>query len=179
MKEQPLGSAAEHDGGASQQIAPQEMKKISSRWTFFNKWVFPVSLFGFLAAFVALSLSLGAPEKDPMFLIGPAAMAIFGFVLMRKLVWDLADEVYDCGDELLIKNRGKEDRIKLSNVINVNVSSLTNPPRITLRLDKPGRLGPEISFSPPRAFSLNPFAKNPIGEDLIVRVDRARVKRAG
>ena len=95
------------------------MKRISSRWTFFNKRLFPVIWFGFLAVFVALSLSLGAPEKDPMFLIGPAAMAIFGFVLMRKLVWDLADEVYDCGDELLIKNRGREDRIKLSNVINV------------------------------------------------------------
>jgi hypothetical protein len=89
------------------------------------------------------------------------------------------DEVYDCGDELLIKNRGREDRIKLSNVINVNVSSFTNPPRITLRLDKPGRLGPEISFPAITAFSLNPFAKNQIGEDLIVRVDRARAKRAG
>jgi hypothetical protein len=89
------------------------------------------------------------------------------------------DEVYDCGDSLLIRNRGKEERINLSNIINVNVSSNTNPRRITLRLDKPGRLGNEIAFSPEsRGFNINPFAKNEIGEDLIVRVDRARVTRA-
>jgi hypothetical protein len=32
----------------------------------------------------------------------PIAMSIFGFVLMRKLVWDLVDEVCDYGDYLLV-----------------------------------------------------------------------------
>jgi hypothetical protein len=143
--------------------------KITSRWTFYYKWIFPVFWFGFIAFFTVSST----------FYLVPAAMALFGFVLMKKLVWDLVDEVYDCGDSLLIRNRGKEERINLSNIINVNVSSNTNPRRITLRLDKPGRLGNEIAFSPEsRGFNINPFAKNEIGEDLIVRVDRARVTRA-
>jgi len=56
--------------------------------------------------------------------------------------------------------RGVEEDIPLSN-----------------RLVTPGKFGTELSFSPIRRFWLNPFAKNPFGEDLIVRVDRARSRR--
>jgi hypothetical protein len=93
-------------------------------------------------------------------------------------MWDLADEVHDCGDSLLIRKGSNEEHIPLSNIMNVSVSTNMNPPRITLRLVKPGRLGSEISFSPPSRLSFNPFAKNPVAEDLMVRVDQARVKRA-
>lgn len=155
------------------------MTRISSRFTQFHKRIFPTFWFGFVALFAATSFFSGAGDTDPMFYIGPAFMAVVGFAFMKKLVWDLADEVYDCGDELLVRNRGREERIRLSGIINVNVSSNMNPPRITLRLDRPGRLGGEVAFSPASdGFSLNPFARNRIGEDLIVRVDRARMKRA-
>lgn len=36
-----------------------------------------------------------------MFLVMSCFMAVFGLFLMRKLVWDLIDEVHDCGDSLL------------------------------------------------------------------------------
>ena len=157
------------------------MTKISSKWTLFYKRIFPIFWFGLIAVFLILAIFGGRnkPNPVPMQYVVPAFMLVVGFFLMKKLVWDLVDEVYDCGDSLLVKNRDTEERINLSNVMNVNVSSSTNPPRITLRLVKPCRLGNEIAFSPERqGFSLNPFAKNKIGEDLIVRVDRARVKRA-
>ncbi len=154
------------------------MKKISSKWTQYNKKLFPAIWFGFLAVFLVTSLFDGAAEASIVFVAAPLVMMVFGFFLMKKLVWDLVDEVYDAGDYLLVRNRGKEERINLANVINVNVSTMVNPPRITLRLEKPSRLGPEVAFSPDRALSLNPFAKNQIGEDLILRVDRARRKSA-
>lgn len=56
----------------------------------------------------------------------------------------------------------------------VNTSTNGNLPRVTLRLVKPGRFGSEISFALPARFSFNPFAKHPVVEDLIVRVDKAR-----
>ena len=96
---------------------------------------------------------------------------------MKKLVWDLADEVYDYGDSLLIKNRGIEENVLLSNIMNVSASTSMNPPRITLRLVTPGQLASEILFCPISPFSLNPFVKNAVAEDLIVRVDNARSKR--
>jgi len=67
--------------------------------------------------------------------------------------------------------------LPFSNVMNVSMSTGLNPPRLSLRVVTPGQLGPEIVFSPARRFSLNPFARNPIAEDLMVRVDRARSKR--
>jgi hypothetical protein len=105
-------------------------------------------------------------------------MAVFGHFLMKKLVWDLVDEVYDCGDFLLVKNRDDEERIALSNIMNVNASTYINPPRITLRLVNPSKFGSEVAFSPITGFKLNPFAKNAVAEDLIVRVYQARSKRA-
>jgi len=56
---------------------------------------------------------------------------------------------------------------------------LMNPPRVTLRLVKAGRFGSEVTFTPPMRFRFNPFAKPPIVEELIVRVDRARRERRG
>lgn len=155
------------------------MKKISSgSYTFFSKKVFPVLWFGFLVFFVISTVATGAVEKDFMFLVVPVLMAVFGFFLMKKLVWDLVDEVYDGGDFLLVKSGGKEDRVALSNIMNVSASRYTNPPRITLRLVVPGKFGKEIAFAPVSAFTLNPFAKNEVEEDLIVRVDQARSRRA-
>lgn len=113
-----------------------------------------------------------------MALVIPLAMAVFGFFLMKKLVWDLVDEVYDCGDALLVKNRDEETLVPLSNIMNVSASVLQNPPRITLRLIKPGAFGNEIAFAPIIGFRINPFAKNRVAEDLIVRVHNAKGGRA-
>ena len=154
------------------------MTKISSGYTAFMKKGFPVFWFGFIALFVAIALSRSGVRADPMLLIAPCALAVFGYFIFKKLVFDLVDEVYDCGDYLLIRNGGEEDHLALSNVMNVNSSTYTNPPRITLRLVNPGKFGSEVAFSPVRKFTLNPFKPNPVAEDLIVRVDKARSRRA-
>jgi hypothetical protein len=154
------------------------MKKISSTSTFISKKILPLLWFGFLAYFVVRTLLTGAAQKDPMLLVVAVLMAVFGYFLMKRLLWNLADEVYDGGDFLLIKNRGEEDRVALSDIMNVSVSTYPNPSRITLKLINPGKFGKEITFAPAASSALNPFAKNQIAEDLIVRVDQARSKRA-
>ena len=151
------------------------MKKISSGQTFFLKKVFPVFWFGFLLLFLSISVFAKMPrEAQVPFVLIPCAMSVFGFLLFRKLIWDLADEVFDAGDHLVVRKGGEEDVVKLDNIMNVNATVAVNPPRITLRLVKPCRFGDEVVFSPLRPFTLNPFAKNAIAEDLIVRVDAAR-----
>ena len=72
-----------------------------------------------------------------MFLLVPGVMA----------VWDLVDAVFDYGDYLLVKNRGAENRIMLSNIMNVSSSTFMNPPRITLKLVRPSKLGRERASS--------------------------------
>ena len=153
------------------------MKKISSSLTMVHKKIFPAFWFGFLAIFFVVSLTSGAADRDPMFLIVPVVMAVIGYFAMKKFAWILVDEVYDCGDFLLVRNRGDEDRIPLANVMNVDPSTFVNPPRITLRLASPSKWGMHVVFSPVRSAALNPFARNAVAQDLIVRVERARGSR--
>jgi hypothetical protein len=160
-------------------VARQEamQKKISAKSTFFFKTLLPIFWFGFLAFLIVTELFSGVLQKAPTAFIVPFLMAAIGFVVLKKLVWDLVDEVYDCGDTLLVRNNGQEAAIRLSEIMNVSVSTTVNPPRITLRLVNPSTFGSEIAFSPMRDFTFNPFAKYPIAEDLIVRVHKARSTR--
>jgi hypothetical protein len=64
--------------------------------------------------------------------------------------------------------------VRLENIIKVTASIFANPPRVTVMLQTPSRLGSRITFIPPMPFTLNPFWKSPIVDELIGRVDRAR-----
>ena len=120
------------------------MTRISSRRTIWYKRGFPFLWFGFLAVFVAAGFLSGGIEKDLAFIIFPCIMGVFGFFMLKKLVWDLVDEVYDDQDSLLIRNRGEEERIALSNIMNVSATMLMNPPRTTLRLVNQGNSGTKL-----------------------------------
>jgi hypothetical protein len=150
------------------------MQRISSRTTLFYKRVFPVFWFGFLALFFLVPLlarkSAGGPPVV-VFLV-PAFMMVFGYFLMKKLVFDLADEVLDDGDALIVRFGSEQQRIPLSEIINVSYSYMQNPNRVTLTLRTPCQFGKEVSFSPPARFL--PFAKSPIVAGLIDRIDAAR-----
>ena len=129
--------------------------------------------FGILAVIPTLGFTTGKTThaKDVAVVI-PIVMALLGYVLMRHLVFDLVDEAWDAGDYLVFKNKGVEEIVRLENIVNVSSPTLMNPPRVTLTLRTPSRLGKEITFSPPP--SLNPFKKSPIIDELIQRVDVAR-----
>lgn len=150
------------------------MKVISSKTTFVSKKLFPAAWFGFLGIFIATAVFSGTAKDDPGFLVVPVIMLVFGYFLMKKLVWDLADEVVDYGDYLQVRYKDQQDIVYLNNIMNVSVSSNQNPPRITLRLRTPGKFGQEVAFTPVSKFSFNLFKKNEVAEDLIVRVDKAR-----
>jgi hypothetical protein len=153
------------------------MRRISSRTTFWYKRIFPIVWFGLLALFIAGGVFANALNDRTQlvpFIVLPAVMAVIGYVVMKKLVFDLIDEVWDDGAALIVRDRGREDRIALSNIMNVSYSPLINPPRVTLMLRQPSNFGAEISFSPPVRFV--PFAKSPVIEDLILRIDATRRK---
>jgi hypothetical protein len=144
------------------------------------KRVFPVIWFGFIALFIAVpfvrSGVRGWVALPPLgFLLVPVFMAIFGYFIMKKFVFDLVDEVLDDGDALVIRNGGTEERVPLAEIINVSYSQLTNPPRVTLSLRNPSRFGDQVSFCAPGSFSpLRMFSTNPTIDELIKRIDAAR-----
>ena len=150
------------------------MKKLTSKATFFHKRVFPLIWFGFLGVFLCVGLFSNASGKGPgvMFLVVPIGMAIFGYFIMKKLVWNLIDEVYDESTSLLFRNGNQEVRVSLKDIKNVSYSTMTNPPRVTLSIRYKTALGDELTFSPPASWV--PFKKNKDIERLIDRIDEAR-----
>jgi hypothetical protein len=99
------------------------MTRLSSNWTFFYKRIFPILFIGlvilFFAVLVLIATRSGNSPQLP-FIIVPIVMAVIFYFTMKKLVFDVADEVVDLGDALLVKNGDQEDRIALSDIINVN-----------------------------------------------------------
>jgi hypothetical protein len=150
------------------------MKKLSSRSTFFFKRIFPVILFGFIIFFILTAVFVDRRDRtaDVMIFVVPVFMAVVGYFIMKNLVFDLIDEVYDEGSTLLFKNNGKTVRINLTDIKNVSYSVMVNPPRVTISLRHKTEFGDELSFSPPA--SLIPFKKNSDITELIDRVDKAR-----
>lgn len=159
------------------------MQRLSSADTVFYKRIFPVLWFGLLLVVGAIVwLQPGGPGKAPPreILVVPPFMMVFGYVLMRRLVSDLVDEVWLDGDQVVVVQRGERTRIPLLQVMNVNATTMVNPPRVTLMLRQPSaRLGEAVSFVPagPRGF-LSGFRPNPVAVDLIRRIDALRQRTA-
>lgn len=153
-------------------------KRISSRNTFFLKRVFPVIWFGIIACILLVGLTAAghSAQSVPRFaFLMPVVLLGLGYFVVRRFVFDLADEVYDEGDALRVRFGNEEERIALSNIINVSYAGVTNPPRCTLTLRDSGRFGKEVTFSPPQKL-FGPLLRmtNPIVSELIERVDAAR-----
>jgi hypothetical protein len=150
------------------------MTRISSGATLFHKKIFPAIWFGCLGVFAALQWARSGPQDNRWaFIVIIVLMAVFGYFLMRKVIWELVDEVLDGGDFLLIRQGADEERVPLADIMNVDEEPEMSPERITLQLVKPGKFGAKVSFALPARFSFS-SSKHPITEDLILRVDRAR-----
>jgi len=109
-------------------------------------------------------------ELSTSFFIAPALIMLIGFPNTKKLVFDVADEVWDDDDALIAKKRGKQQRIALSDIRDASYSAFTN--RVTLSVRGPSVLGEQITFAPPARFL--PFGASPEITDLIKRIDCAR-----
>ena len=91
-------------------------------------------------------------------------MVVVGYSLMRALIFELVDEVFLNGDQIIIRNRRKVDKFAVTNILNVNLT-MSNPERITLTLKQPCLFGKVVTFSPPMRFW--PFGNHPVARDLI------------
>jgi hypothetical protein len=151
------------------------MKRISGS-IFFMKYMFPVFWFGFVGSFLVIVLFTERSEGGWFLfaIIVPTIMGILGYSMMKKMVWDLADEVLDAGNALVIRFGKEQEMIPLAEIVNVSYCYMMSPARVTLTLRQPCRFGSEISFATPQRFSFVPFPKSSEIAELIRRVDAAR-----
>lgn len=130
-----------------------------SHYSFFLKWGMPAFwclLCAWFAGLGGMFTWIGTPGGP--FLIGWAClMLVTGLAVGRFLRGNLMDEVWDCGDALLVRNRGDEERLPLADIQRAEFIR-SRPPIITLTLRQPCRFGARITFCPPpgRLFQRTP-----------------------
>ena len=153
------------------------MKKISSSSTFYFKRVFPVAWFGLIMIFgIIMFFVVDNKEIIPIILMSITVLTLLEFFIIKNVLNDLADEVFDYGDYLIVKMDNFEKVIYLKDITNVGFSIALNPPKIALRV-RGGVFGKnEVCFIPRKneTFCLNLLQKNAVVEDLIERVISVR-----
>jgi hypothetical protein len=120
------------------------MPLMSSKMTFYYKRIYPIIWFGLLAVFILVGLLKGAGS----FLLVTVLLAITSYQFMKRMVF-MVDEVFDVGDALLVRSGGREERIALADIKNVNYSLQMSPPQVTLSLRRLTVFGDTIVFLPP------------------------------
>jgi hypothetical protein len=135
----------------------------------------PIVFFGALlliAAVPFLRIPMAGELPPLQVLIMPAVLGVAGYFFMRVYLFNVADEVLDDGDALIIRKGSQEQRVALSDIVNVGYSQMLNPPRVTLSLRTPGVFGAKVTFWTHMQFL--PFSPSPIVDELIRRVDATR-----
>jgi hypothetical protein len=97
----------------------------------------------------------------------PIAAGLFLYALWRSLLAPQMDKVCIDDDELVINNRGQQDRVPLINIVSVVNYRLRRPESVVVRLKAPSKFGSEVSFMPNARWM--PIDPHPIVEELMHR----------
>ena len=145
------------------------------------KRVFPCLWFGFIGLFLVVALITAVVGRRPtpieaaVFFLLPIGMGVFGYIVLRFVVFNMADEVLVDGDALIVKLRNCEQRIALSNIKNVTYNNFYNPSRITLMLREKVDGADAVAFIP--TFRIFQHTLHPTAQILIDRVDAIRMSK--
>jgi len=151
------------------------MQRLSSTMAYCDKRITAIATCAAGLVFV-----VGAAAGDhrgasiPFVILPPVLLAIVFFLLIKFVILNRVDEVWDAGDALIVRNNGLEDRIPLAEISKIRYSPYKDP-RVTLWLHTPSLFGKKITFA--ARISFIPFATSPLIDELIKRVDAAREAR--
>jgi hypothetical protein len=144
------------------------LRNLSSGLTWLYKFAFPtVWICGFGAGTLALFL-VSEDARDPE-LLELRWLFLGGLLIGTAMIyWSLIrlKKVSLVGDEFVISNYRKEIRVKIRDVGKVTGSVLWNPELAWLHFRVTTDFGTSAQFMPPMRFSLNPFSRHPIVEEL-------------
>lgn len=157
------------------QHADSTMTLISSRATRFYKRVVPCLGLGAVVISAAVLVVDGAargvlrqlaPVLALLLLVG-----VFIYVMMRRYLFGLVDEVWDCGESLVVRNKGREERIAWADCAGVSCTRFVNPPNVRLMLRRESEFGNQIAFMPP--LKMLEIGQPPIVEELRRKIEAA------
>jgi predicted membrane metal-binding protein len=144
------------------------------RSMFIAKKVLPTILIGSAVSGFAVMLLCRDVRTSPWFLIIIAFLLLLG-LLVWKTASQYADAVIDAGDHLVIRRGRVEDRVQLSDIVEVRGRGPAKRSDIALHLRKPGKFGREVLFLAALGSRNFASAPNDAVENLRRRVGRAKV----
>jgi hypothetical protein len=110
--------------------------------------------------------------------------ALLGFLLFVSIVFvarSLSDEVFDCGDELLVRKGNTKERIKLASIVKVeegyvrpNTLRVFDFTTVIVTMDRDTALGRSFSFVAPRYGLSGGYERVGVVNHLRLRAERAR-----
>lgn len=148
--------------------------------TLFYKKVVPIIWAAFVVALAAITvrrLVTAAPEYSPFEFVPLMLVGVIAFMWTRLVGSGLADEVFDGGDHLVVRQGGTEERVTLAEIEDVKESRfMKQPPQLELVMRHSGRFGRVITFVP-TGYSFVPLTKSPLFYELTERIAVARRER--
>ncbi len=150
------------------------MKKLSSRWTFLDKYVVPsIHFAGYGLMIFMCSLFSKSQPLALLVVLFPLVLGVIAFWTLRRYTFPLLDKVVDGGDHLLLKRGKQEDTLQLTDIVEVvfmtNTArhlglqsqgfslNLVNLPRVFLTLKTPSVFGATVVFVPVLELNLTPL----------------------
>jgi hypothetical protein len=146
----------------------ENMNRVSSSYLFISKKVLPAIWFGFIG--VALTLVLYfQPEQILLAVVQLLIVAGITFSCFKVFVFDLADEVYDTGNSLIIRFGQKAETISYDQIKSITYFPSEWVSRAIISVKGDCSLGKEIPFCP--RWSCFDVFKNKVVQDLNERIE--------
>lgn len=148
------------------------MRQLSSSFTpAFKLGPIPIILLGLI---VLVARAMGEGTLSLRIVLEACAIMAGTWLVTAATSSDLADEVYDGGDHLVVKRGGRTDKIPLANLRMVECTRNSSPEVMTLHFVRSTAFGRKIAFSPAGG-RLNPLREHPLVENLMNRAHAARL----
>lgn len=150
------------------------MKKISGQMVLIKK-IFPGFVLSFFGIAIALGLSSGITKENGVGLLVLIGFSIYTLLIFKRMLWDLADEVLDCGDSLIFRESGTKTKVMLSDITHVEYHYGYSPERVTVFVNASSGNKYEFVFCPKGEWRFSRRDKNPLVLDLIVRIEQSKL----
>lgn len=150
------------------------MKKISGEMVLIKK-LYPAFVFSIFGISIALGLSGGITKENGFGLLVLIGASIYTFLSFKRLLWDLADEVFDCGDSLIFLKSGTKTKVMLSDITHVEYNHSHSPERVKVFVNTSNANKYEFVFCPEGKWKLSWRDKNPLVLELIDRIEQSKL----
>ncbi|MDN3680314.1 hypothetical protein QWZ04_08245 [Vibrio tapetis subsp. quintayensis] len=150
------------------------MKKISGQMVLIKN-TFPVFVLSFFGIAIALGLSGGITKENGGGLLVLIGFSIYTLLSFKRMFWDLADEVLDCGDSLIIRQSGTKTKIMLSDITRVEYHDGYSPERVKVFVNASNGNKSKFVFCLKGKWQFSLRDKNPLVLEPINRIEQSKL----